>query len=139
MYYILYETTNTINGNKYRGVHQTNNLDDGYLGSGKKLVEAIENDGYENFERKILEFCDSSSKMYQLEKEYVNQKWVDSDMTYNLKIGGHGGWDHENFNSDKQRRKGAKGNLVMKELCKIENGKFRQMRIDNGRKLFKRL
>jgi hypothetical protein len=36
-HYILYETTNNINGMKYRGIHSTDNLQDGYLGSGRLL------------------------------------------------------------------------------------------------------
>lgn len=108
MYYIIYETTNNLNNKKYRGVHQTNNLDDGYLGSGRALIESIEQNGCENFSRKILKFCDSSKEMYNWEKEYVNKQWVNSNDTYNLKTGGHGGWDHENLNSETQRRKWKK-------------------------------
>ena len=42
MYYFIYETTNHENGKKYRGRHQTNDLNDGYLGSGTYLKKAIE-------------------------------------------------------------------------------------------------
>jgi transcription antitermination factor NusG len=31
MKYLIYETTNLINGKKYRGAHVSNELDDGYL------------------------------------------------------------------------------------------------------------
>jgi len=118
MYYIVYETTNKANGMKYRGVHQTKNLDDGYLGSGRRLVEVIEQFGDENFSRKILSYCSSSREMYELEKKYVNKDWVDSNNTYNLKLGGQGGWAREVYDSDKQREKGAKGLASKKRKTK---------------------
>ena len=94
MFYILYETTNLINNKKYRGVHQTKNLDDGYIGSGKYLHRAIEKYGIQNFKRKILAYAKSTKELYQLEKEYVNQDWIKRKDSYNLKIGGRGGWEH---------------------------------------------
>jgi hypothetical protein len=45
MYYILYKTTNNVNGMIYIGQHTTNRLDDGYLGSGKRLRRAIKHYG----------------------------------------------------------------------------------------------
>jgi len=41
MYYLIYETTNLINGKLYRGAHQTEKVNDGYLGSGKILRHPI--------------------------------------------------------------------------------------------------
>lgn len=39
--FIVYETTNLVNGRKYRGAHK-GNVNDGYLGSGKILNQAIQ-------------------------------------------------------------------------------------------------
>lgn len=94
MYYIIYETTNLINGKKYRGCHKTQNLEDGYLGSGKYLIRAIEKHGVENFKREILGQYETSEELFEAEKEFVNEEWVNRPDTYNLKIGGDGGWDH---------------------------------------------
>ena len=44
-YYILYETTNLINGKNYRGIHKTSKLEDGYLGSGLALEKSIKKYG----------------------------------------------------------------------------------------------
>lgn len=86
--YMLYITTNLVNGKTYIGIHKTNNLDDGYLGSGSAIVEAVEKYGKENFKREVLEFCNSYDELLELEKLYVNSDWVRDKSNYNLKTGG---------------------------------------------------
>ncbi|AUR86047.1 nuclease associated modular domain 3 protein [Vibrio phage 1.081.O._10N.286.52.C2] len=96
MYYIVYKTTNKTNGKIYIGAHKTEDLEDGYIGSGKLLKRAINKYGVDSFECEILEQCDSSDEMYEREAVYVDREFVENSMTYNLKLGGEGGFDHLN-------------------------------------------
>ena len=88
MIYLLYKTTNLINNKTYIGIHQTNKIDDGYLGSGLAMERAIKKYGKHNFKREIIEYCDSYDELLEREKHYVNEKWVSEDTNYNLKTGG---------------------------------------------------
>ena len=87
-YFILYKTTNLINNKIYIGIHQTKNLDDGYLGSGLAFKRALKKYGKENFKHEILKYCNSLEELLQEEKEYVTENWVNREDTYNLKTGG---------------------------------------------------
>ena len=91
MHYIIYKTTNELNDKYYIGCHQTDNLYDGYLGSGKHLRHAIKKYGVENFKFEILHSVDSKEEMFELERNIVNEDLVKDTQTYNLKIGGSGG------------------------------------------------
>ena len=75
----------------YIGCHQTNNLNDGYLGSGKHLKSAINKYGVDNFIFEILHSVSSKEEMFELERSIVNESLVKDPMSYNLKIGGSGG------------------------------------------------
>jgi len=88
MFYIIYETTNTINGMKYRGCHITECIEDGYLGSGIYFRKALLLYGKENFTRSILHICNSLDDMIRKEAEYVDMEWVSRSDTYNLQTGG---------------------------------------------------
>jgi hypothetical protein len=88
VYYIIYETKNLINGKIYRGCHQTNNLDDGYLGSGIAFSRALSKYKKQNFSRTILKMCDSFEDMIESEKIFVDEEFVKRNDTYNLQTGG---------------------------------------------------
>ena len=53
MHFTIYKTTNKANGKYYIGQHQTEDLEDGYLGSGKHLKAAIKKYG-KSFVKEIL-------------------------------------------------------------------------------------
>lgn len=87
-YYLVYKTTNLINGRYYIGVHKTKNLNDGYLGSGKILLQAVEKNGKENFYREVLKFCKDYTEALTLERELVSEAVLSDPKCYNLCIGG---------------------------------------------------
>lgn len=94
MYYTIYKTTNKINNKIYIGSHKTKNLNDNYLGSGKHLIRAIELYGTHNFTKEVMYVYDNPSDMFAKEKEIVNEEFIKREDTYNLKLGGFGGFDH---------------------------------------------
>lgn len=102
MYYTIYKITNLINGKTYIGKHQTKNLYDDYMGSGKLIVAAISKYGLKNFRKDILFVFDNKDDMDAKEEEIVTEDYVQSPDTYNLKTGGTGGWDH--INNDESLR-----------------------------------
>lgn len=95
MYYIIYETTNLINGKYYIGKHKSECLDfDGYLGSGIILSKSIKKYGNENFMRDILFIFTTPQECFLKEKEIVDDKFIKNKNTYNICLGGLGGDIH---------------------------------------------
>lgn len=88
-YYYVYKTTNILNNKIYIGFHSTNDLDDGYLGSGKLLRRSVEKYGPENFKKEIIEIFDNQKDAEALEREIVNREFVKESTNYNLSIGGN--------------------------------------------------
>jgi hypothetical protein len=95
IYYTAYIITNQITGKKYAGVHKTSKLEDGYLGSGHLLKQAINKYGRENFKKTIVEIFETADAMWAWEKEFVSQSIVDNPMWYNINLGGSGGFTSE--------------------------------------------
>lgn len=101
--YTIYKTINNVNNKEYIGFHSlTNNekivneksengsiYSSGYLGSGKLIKSAIEKYGPENFTQELIYITEDKEEAEQLEKDLVNQEWVNSDSNYNVSIGGN--------------------------------------------------
>lgn len=89
MCYIIYKTRNVLNDKIYVGQHFTS-ADDGYLGSGKYLKEAIDEFGSENFVREIIDFC-TSADVDEKEIHWIAELSArDDSIGYNVVIGGRG-------------------------------------------------
>jgi len=88
----IYKTICNITKRYYIGMHSTSNLEDGYLGSGKRLRYSIRKYGKENHIKEILEFLPTREKLIIRESEIVNKILLTDKLCMNLKEGGQGGF-----------------------------------------------
>lgn len=122
MYYTIYKTYNLINGKEYTGKHQTHNINDEYIGSGKYLKRAIIIYGKDNFVKDILYVFNTEQEMNIKEKELVTEEYINSGLSYNLCPGGHGGFGYINKNGLTDTKKGnIEANKVIKEKYGAEH------------------
>ena len=91
-YHFLYKTTCIINNHYYIGRHSTDDLEDGYIGSGKRLKAAIKKYGRDNFVSEIISFFDKYEDVVAAETTYITEDHVKSCDCYNITAGGHGGY-----------------------------------------------
>ena len=115
-YHYFYKITNQVNGHFYYGVHNTNNLDDGYMGSGTRLWNAYNKYGIENFNKEILKYFNTKEEAFEYESEIVTEQLVNDNNCYNLSVGGKGGFI-PNINSYKE------SSFKNKVLVKYKNTK----------------
>ena len=91
MKYIVYKITNTKNKKIYIGKHQTENINDGYFGSGVALEKAIKKYGKNLFIKEILFIFENEDEMNRKEKEIVTEEFIAKKNNYNMGVGGEGG------------------------------------------------
>jgi group I intron endonuclease len=115
-HHVIYKTTCKINGKYYVGMHSTDDLNDGYIGSGKRLWNAIRKHGRENFEVEYLEFFDSRELLIEREKELVNDELLKDPMCMNLMRGGKGGF----ISDENQFKRSQAGGLARTKKCTAE-------------------
>lgn len=90
-YHFTYRTTNLINNRYYLGMHSTNRIDDGYLGSGKRLYYELNKYGRNSFKFEILEQFSSREELVQAEIDLITEQDLKNSNCLNLSVGGSGG------------------------------------------------
>ena len=71
-HYLIYQIRNKLTGMIYIGQHQTENVDDGYMGSGIIISRAVRKHGKNNFRKEWLMFCEDEEEMNYMERVYVD-------------------------------------------------------------------
>ncbi len=124
-YHYIYKTTCNATGKYYIGMHSTSNLEDGYIGSGRRLWLSINKYGKENHSIEILEWLPDRSSLKLREREMVNESLLSNPMCMNLVLGGGGG-----FISIDGAKKGA---IAMNKVT-WSNLEFREKKINEIKK-----
>lgn len=96
-YHYIYKITRD-DGRYYIGMHSTDNLDDGYLGSGQRITRSIKRHGKERHSKEILEFLPSREELKLREKFLLTEEIRADPMCMNIAPGGDGGFrskEHE--------------------------------------------
>jgi len=99
----LYKTTCLVTDRYYVGMHSTNNLDDGYMGSGKRLRRSIRKYGIENHTKEILAFYDTRELLVEAEINAITEDMIGDNDCMNLMSGGTGGFISEEHHQKMRR------------------------------------
>jgi hypothetical protein len=91
----LYKTTCLVTGRYYIGMHSTNNLDDGYMGSGKRLRYSMRKHGIENHKKEIIKFFETRELLVEAEKKAITPEMITDNNCMNIMCGGNGGYVSE--------------------------------------------
>ena len=113
-YHFIYKTTDKRNGNFYIGMHSTNNLNDGYIGSGTRLKHLIYKHGKEIFNFEILEFLPNRTLLKIREMEIITSDLLIESKCMNLKPGGYGGFNNKEHQLKCSQAAGKKHSYRMK-------------------------
>jgi len=113
----IYKTTCNVTNRYYIGMHSTNNIDDGYMGSGTRLRASIRKYGEDNHTKEILEYYDTRVLLVEAEILAITPDMVGDRNCMNLRGGGDGG-----FRDDEHMMKCSKaGKLAFNEKLKNDD------------------
>ena len=102
-------------------MHSTDNIKDGYIGSGKRLWHSINKYGKENHNCEILEFLPDRSSLKDRERQIVNEELINEELCMNLMIGGEGGW---HFLTKEQLTKGGKTGSASRKILRENDPEY---------------
>jgi len=132
-YHYIYKTTNVLNNKFYIGMHSTNDLHDGYMGSGKRLWYSINKHGKENHEVEILEYLENRASLRKREEEFIADV-LKNPLCINLTWGGRGGWEHVKPETLKENgRKGLEKQRWLRDHDSDYNDNWKKKLSESGK------
>lgn len=121
-HHFVYRITNQLNNKIYIGVHSTDDVEDGYMGSGSLLRREMKEYGVSNFSLEIIHNCKSRAEALKKESALVDYEFISREDTYNLILGGGRGVKTVKSKAihfqDKRLVQNELANLI-KERCKL--------------------
>lgn len=88
--FITYKVTCTVTGKYYIGSHKADNINDGYMGSGKFIRDSIAKYGIENHTKEVLGVFETRKESLELEHNLVKEKRAtEKEMCLNASSGGY--------------------------------------------------
>lgn len=119
-YHIIYKTTCLVTGKWYIGMHSTDDLNDGYLGSGQQLRRSVKKYGKEQHKTEVLEFLPDRESLWRREEELVTKKLMEDELCMNLATGGQGKADRPLITPEEVSRKISQKALAMWDKRRAE-------------------
>jgi hypothetical protein len=135
-YHYIYKTTCSVTGRYYIGMHSTFNLEDGYIGSGKRLWRSINKHGRNQHNTVILEFLENRQALKNRESQLITEDLLKDSMCMNLKVGGEGGF----ANKEHQVKCSSLGNQRFQEKLRNDPDFYKEVckkRSDSNKKAHK--
>jgi hypothetical protein len=133
-YHYIYKIICLKNDRYYIGMHSTDNLDDGYMGGGKKIKNSVKKHGKDAHRKEILEFFENRELLRQREIELVNEELLNDPMCMNLQPGGGGGFINEDHRNKWIKAGSIAGNISIKNLK--NDPEWRKKISSNNKKLW---
>ena len=87
-YRYLYKITNKLTKQYYYGIHSTLNLNDGYMGSGVRILKDIKLIGIDNFYKEYIEFFYNDESLKIAEANILTIETLNDPLCYNVVSGG---------------------------------------------------
>lgn len=93
-YHYIYKITRD-DGRYYIGMHSTDDLDDGYFGSGQRISRSVKKHGKGRHQKQILEMLPSRKELKAREAEIITEDVRSDPLCMNIAPGGGGGFISE--------------------------------------------
>lgn len=114
-YHYTYTIINPESGQYYHGKHSTDDLDDGYIGSGAWINENREDP---RLVKIINEFYSSSAEAYNAERQLVQDLWKKDPLCMNRMKGGKTSFfEHETYSEHCKKVWGYDHHMKSPEFC----------------------